>query len=182
MKKIEAYKKILDVVDECMARVRLDDCYDLSGRLKELIQRETLASEFGIKIDGRGSNGWYEVSMYEFLGLYGVRHGRSISWPDCGNQPDDEWLYSIQFSTGAYIFDQEYPTQTFNAFFSELKTFGPKYLDSANHALYFTSENSSAVHAAFGDVLNKYAAKVKDELRAKKIGQLKAELANLGAN
>lgn len=78
-----------------------------------------------------------------------------LSWPDDGRQPK-ELLYTLQFPTGAYIFGEEYHRELFVKFFSELKEFGPKYLDSVNNKLLFDSDVAHKVYNALPDILKKY--------------------------
>jgi hypothetical protein len=181
MNKIEAYKAILTTVDNCIAATEIDSSVDIRHNLKLLIKLEEISSEFGVEIPsyyGYGCN-WYELSDYQTIAIYGEAHSRTISCSDDGSQPENEWLYVIRFPTGAYIFGEEYPTKTFQAFFNELKQFEPKYIDSANKALYFTSEKSAAVHAAFPDILQRNKCLVDAELKEKRIKALQDELEKL---
>jgi hypothetical protein len=70
-------------------------------------------------------------------------------------------------------------TETFKAFWDELKAFDPKYCDTVNHNMYFSEENSKAVYDAFWGIFNKYKAKVQDELKEQRKKELEAELAKL---
>lgn len=106
-------------------------------------------------------------------------HGRYISWEDNDKQPLNEWLYSITFSTGAYIFGDDYPNDLFNEFWNELKTYEPKYCDSTNHCLYFSLENASKIHSSFKEIINKYFLKNKEQSKERKIKKLQAELDKL---
>jgi hypothetical protein len=181
MKKIEAYKAILAIVDSCIAETQINSSVDIRNNLKLLIQLEEISTEFGVEIPchyGYGSS-WYKLSDFQTIGIYGEDHNRTISWSDDDSQPDNEWLYVICFSTGAYIFGQEYPTKTFQAFFNELKQFEPKYIDSMNTSLYFTSKKSAAIHAAFPEILQRYKGLVYDELKEKRIKALQDELEKL---
>jgi len=181
MKKIEAYKAILATVDDCIAATAIDSSVDIRSNLKLLIKLEEISAEFGVEIPsyyGYGSD-WYKLSDFQTIGIHGEAHRRTISWSDDDSQPENEWLYVICFPTGAYIFGQEYPTKTFQAFFNELKQFEPKYIDSANKALYFTSEKSAAVHAAFPEILQRYKGLVDAELKEKRVKALQDELEKL---
>ena len=107
------------------------------------------------------------------------KHNRTISCPDNGKQPEDEWLYCIRFTSGAYVFSGQYPTETFNAFFQELKDFGTKYCDTVNHCLYFSPENAKEVYDNFWPIFNKYKGMVGEELKQRRKKELKEELAKL---
>lgn len=179
MTKLEAYKKILETINDCSAQVKLSDIG--IHNLESLIKTEELQEEFGITNVEHYSHTWFKCGYYSAIGLFGDEHKRTISWSDDGRQPDDEWLYQISFPTGAYIFGEDYCTETFNEFFAELKTYNPKYLDSANHNLYFTSETAAKVHAELPELFKKYRGLVQNELNAKRILKLQEELKALGA-
>jgi len=106
--------------------------------------------------------------------------GPEISWSDDGRQPNkDEWLFQICFTCGAYIFGDSYPRETFDAFFAELKSFGPVYCDTNNNSLYFSEDKSKAVYEAFWPIFRKYQAMVKDEIKRQRKRELELELARL---
>lgn len=179
MKKLEAYRLILKTINDCDAQVKLDA--DLSRHnLPTLIKKTETEEEFGITVENNHSQTWFDCGQYSVIGLLGTRHHRIISWSDDGSQPEDEWLYQISFPIGAYIFGEGYCTATFEAFFAELKSFQPKYSDSNNHNLYFTSATAAKVHAALPELLKKYAGLVQTELNAKRIAKLQEELKALG--
>lgn len=123
-----------------------------------------------------GYDSW-ELSSYSRLTYYS--EGRSISWEDNGNQPKDEWLYSVSFPTGAYIYGEGYPTKTFNTMFEELKSYNPKYCDTANKALYFDKSNAHKVHNELFKTLEKHRGKVAEEVKQRKINELKAQIDEL---
>jgi hypothetical protein len=112
--------------------------------------------------------------------------GRNISWSEGDKQPVDEWVYSISFSTGAYIFGGEYEGQKklFQDFFEELRTFKPDYEDLHKHSLYWKVENAKEIMSQFRlilirFILKKYVDKNREELKERKISKLKAELKSL---
>jgi len=180
MNKLEAYTLILKTINDCAAKVELDNDFSRYG-LPTLIKKTELEAQFGIAIKQVCGQSWFECGYYATIGLFGSAHNRTISWSDDGMQPNDEWLYRLSFPTGAYIFGEGYLVETFDAFFSELKLFAPKYSDSNNHNLYFTSKTSAHVHAVFPELLKKYQGLVQNEINAQRIAKLKDELAALGA-
>lgn len=105
--------------------------------------------------------------------------GRYISWEDDGKQPNNEWLLCISFSTGAYIFGDDYPVDLFQEFFQELKSHKAKYCDSTNNDLYFSLEDAKDVYNNFQLILNKYREKNKEESKARKIKRMEEELLKL---
>ena len=176
MKTIEEYKKILAVVNECAT-------VDNSMRLCDIeyaIKAEELYEEFGF----RGMDHWIggdyvKVSDYEFIAKYGEDYNRTISWSDDDRQPDDEWLYVISFPTGACVLGDDYPTYTFNTFFNELKTYGPKYVDSLNNSLYFSSSNAKIAYNNLYKIFNKHKDLAIIENKKRRAEKLRKELEEL---
>lgn len=181
--KINAYKELQSVIDKYPEEFKEDR--DIR-EIKETLGCLEMSRRFGIPLEPLNSVQYGVVRAYDHwthVALYGEGN-REISWLDEGyEQPSNEWLYCICFPTGPYIFGNyfksEYPTETFNAFFNELKSFDPKYVDSANHCLYFTEENSKAVYEAFWGIFNKYKGMVKDEMQRQRKKELEEELAKL---
>lgn len=180
MTKIEAYKEILKVLKKHDDLLEDDYKIDIKGELINRISLQEISAEFGIELKNKNYNSdWCKLAEYQYIGLYGEDHNRTISWSDDGSQPENERLYIIIFPTGAYIFGDSYPTNTFKMFWDELKSYGPKYTDTANHNMYFTAENAKHVHKEFNSVFNKHKSLVGEELRVKKIEALKDQLAKL---
>lgn len=131
---------------------------------------------------------YYNIDSYQNISYFKDgyhchknHYGRSISWPEDNRQPVDEWIYNISFSTGAYIFGDDYEGQTrlFQDFFEELRTYKPDYEDLHNHSLYWKIENASVIKNKFKEILKKYHDKNKEEITERKIVILQAELAKL---
>lgn len=129
-------------------------------------------------------NGYFKPKWddYHYICIYGEKYNRTISWSDDGRQPEDEWLYQLSFSTGAYIFGGDYPIETFNDFFGELKSYEPKYVDTANKCLYYTPDKAKAVYEAFDGIYEKYRSLVGEEMKKRRIETLKTELEKLEGN
>jgi len=192
--RIQAYAEILEVVKKHektlnpMYNTRVPDPEDLSTVIRML----NVSKEFGILISEDSPSEWMNVISpdgkrykYDFMNL-GFFHGeRQISWPDDDRQPDNEWLLRICFPTGAYIFgngdclSKEYPVETFNAFFEELRSYGPKYSDTANNSLYFSSDNAMRIYEAFDEIFKRHKTGVVDEMKRQKKRELERELARL---
>lgn len=176
--KINAYKELQSVIEKYPEEFKGD--YNLYS-IKESLQCLEMQQRFGIPLIYYGPE-QYQVknafNNWTHLALYGNGNCR-ISWPDNGEQPSNEWLYVISFPTGAYIFGDGYPENTFKAFWDELRAFSPKYCDTVNNNMYFTEENSKAVYDAFWGIFNKYKAMVADEMKEQRKKELEAELAKL---
>ena len=179
MDKKKAYTEILEVMSKHKDVLNWDSRIDLQWELENRLTLCDLEDRFGIKMKPDSNPNWTELGWSRSLGLWGIKHNRIISWSDTTEQPVDEYLYVICFPTGAYIFGKACPTETFQSFFEELKSYNPKYIDSANKALYFTSETAQAIHEDFDGIFAKHKAKVQDELKGKEIIALKEKLSKL---
>lgn len=188
--KIKIYEKILKLVTKEISEDRIE----LSkSTLETVIENLKVSERFGIPLQSVTNNhaGWLKVGKryddFMTLGKFGENYGRTISWSDSGKQPrkTGEWLLTVRFPTGAYIFgeggmfDKSYPVKTFNAFWDELKAFSPKFCDTANHCLYFTDDVASVVYENFYILFDKYQALVRDEMKEQQKQKLRDELARL---
>lgn len=178
MKTIDAYKKILKVIKSCAKEVELDSTIDISHKLESLITREEIQESFGIDLKHCYDYGstYFKVDEDQYIAKYGDKHNRTISWPDDGKQPKDEWLFAIRYSTGAYIFGEDYQKETFAQYFDELREFEPKYVDTVNHCLYYTADKAKAVYEKVDDVTKKYRSIAEENRKANKIEALKKQL------
>lgn len=179
---IAAYAELQSVIDK-HGDIFAND-YDVRSILGT-IKRLNLEERFGIPLSCTGAS-WYNACVAvgdAYVGYYGKDFEREISWSDDGRQPKDEWLYLVSFPTGPYIFgsyfDKVYPVKTFQAFFDELKAFGPKYSDTNNKTLYFTEDVAAKVHNAIKPLYLKYKEQVDTEMKEKRKKELEAELAKL---
>ena len=179
MDKLTAYREVLDFLNGYENIFVGDHRLDIRDILVNRMAVQCISDKFGIAIPIGSDTDYCKISEHEFISIYGDKYNRTIAWSDDGRQPEDERLYVISFPTGAYTFGREYPTKTFNNFFNELKTFGPKYTDTANHDLYFTKETAKSVHEKFQDIYKKYNSMVDAEIEEKKIESLKKELESL---
>lgn len=185
--KIATYEKILKLVTDEIS----EDSVELSkSALATVIENLKVSERFGIPLQSVTNNhtGWLKVGKryddFMTLGKFGENYGRTISWPDNNKQPrkTGEWLLTIRFPTGAYIFggdsmfDKAYPKKTFNMFWEDLKSFHPKFCDTANHCLYFTDDVASVVYENFYLLFDKYKALVQYEMNEQKKQKLREEL------
>lgn len=140
-----------------------------------------LKEEFGLNINPKEicSLDYIRFGNYMVVAWWGEKYNRTISWSDDGSQPDDELLLQISFPTGAYIFGDDYPADLFQKFFTELKSYNPKYIDSVNHALYFSIDNAKNVFNNLDSILEKYREMYKKDVRKRKIREMEEELEKL---
>lgn len=184
MNNTEYYQSILNAITAFESKDEAQEIKDVRDTIKTLIRNEEFKNRFGVKelhFNSKTYAKCFKYNGYSYIGLWGTDFNRTIAWSDDGRQPENEWLYQISFPTGAYIFGDGYLTDVFNKFFVELKLFNPKYLDSANHNLYYTEENSAAVDAALPTLLEKYQAIAAEAYKLLKIENAKAEIARLQA-
>lgn len=180
-KAIKAHKELLKVVEKYEEVFKGSSvASDLS--IKWEIERLEKEEEFGMLLSRSGDglfsvNGAYD--NWSRVLYFSDDNGRSISWSDDGRQPENEWLYIVTFTTGAYIFGKSYPTEVFQSFFTELKQFEPKYCDTANKSLYFTPDKAKAVYESFWEIFNRHKAMVEGELKKNRKAKLLEELKKL---
>lgn len=140
------YEKLKSLYAEVLGRLNssgLELCRAaraLEAESKRHLFGVMLSEKYGLNVDPTGvtSTEWVRIDEYCSVSVFGKKHNRTISWPDDGRQPyDGEILLCISFPTGAYIFGDDYKREYFESFFDELKNIGPKYIDRANHSLYY---------------------------------------------
>lgn len=182
VEKMRAYQELLEVA---LKNKEYIDPNIVAG-IKEDFDTVQKSMEFGLELSYAGYNHYAVEGAYDkWTRVLFIPKDADhfIGCSDNGKQPQDEWLYIICFPTGPYIFGNYfndcYPKETFDEFFSKLKGFEPKYCDSVNKALYFTADKAKAAHEAFQPLFNKYKALVKDEMERKRIKELEQELAKL---
>lgn len=185
----ETFQKIIDI---CEQNTDTEGTLsDIKIKAKNRVIRYEWQEKYGITLpDGCrfAEYDYHQIDDYQLISYFKdgyickeERCGRSISWSEGNKQPVDEWIYSVGFSTGAYIFgdDYNYQQQLFQDFFEELRTYKPDYEDLHNHNLYWKVENAKEIMKDFKKVLNRYHDRNKDELKGRKIAKLQAELNTL---
>ena len=186
--------KLKDVFQEIVDICEQNE--DTKGTLKEIrvkamnrIIRYEWEEKYGISLESNFAEYSYlNISNYENIYYFEDGYtchkegrGRSISWPEGDKQPVNEWLYVISFSTGAFIFGDDYDgqKQLFQDFFEELGRFRPDYEDLHNNNLYWKIENAKEIMLQFKTILNKYEDRNREELKARKVAKLEKELEHL---
>lgn len=182
-KKIEegkAYSEILKVLKK-YKDVCVFDVDDLERKAKYHLFGVKLKEEYGFDIDPKNihSLDWVNFGDHTSIGLYGEKYRRKISWSDNGEQPEDELLLKIGFSTGAFIFGDDYPTELFQKLFLELSGLNPKYTDIHNSSLYFSMDNAGIVFNDFKSIMAKYSEINKEDFKQRKIIKMEEELKKL---
>lgn len=186
--KIVAYKELLKVVkkheesfDDVAPRLTVENIKAVVGALE-------VAEEFNLPLQGLQSGSFLRVQgVYDEwtnLALYGEEHNRTIGCPDGGVQPENEWLFVIRFTCGAYSlggdgWDSKYPRKTFDAMFEELKSHGAAFVDTANNSLYFRADKARSVYDAFWPTFKRYKGLVDAELKEQRKKELLKELESL---
>lgn len=174
------YSEILSILDKysdnCIYDIRdlkqKSECHLFGIKLKEI---------YGLNIDPKiiNSSNYIRFGGYMSIGMWGEKYKRTIAWPDDDRQPEDELLLCIGFPTGAYIFGRDYPTDLFQKFFNELKSYKPKYTDSLNTNLFFDMGNAKGIFNNFNDILKKYHDLNKEDFKQRKIKELEKQLESL---
>jgi len=176
----ETYKKIFKLLNEHEDEI-VFDVKSLEARARAHLYGLELKEKHGINIDPKTitSTSWNRFGDYMSIGTYGDENKRSVSWSDDGSQPVNEMLLEISFPTGGYIFGQDYPAKFFQKFFTELKTYGPKYSDTTNASLYFSMDNAGKIFNKFNSILEKYNKENKEDYKKRQIIKKKEELEKL---
>ena len=138
-----------------------------------------LVEKYGLNVNPKEiyKKHWNSISYYKGIGFYADK----VLWLGCsddGKQPENEYLVSISFPTGAYIFGEQYDymRDTFREMFAEFKSYLPKYIDTLNSHLLFTLDMASKPFNEFDEIVAKYRDKAKDEIRIKKAAALQKQL------
>jgi hypothetical protein len=179
-KSINAYNEIFQTLEK-HKDVCAFDLDELKITSKLHIFGLELKEKYGFDIEPKDihSLDWIKLGEYSNISVWGEKSGRTISYPDDGRQPENEQLLYISFPTGAYIFGEDYPVDLFNRFFTELKSYNPKYIDSSNKGLYFSMDNAGNAFNNLAPTLKKYMDVCREELVRRRIIALKSELEGL---
>lgn len=177
----QVYDKIFKLIDKNKDIID-DKVFDVKYKAEQHLFKLKL-EDFGIDVPiNRFSYKDYvslDYSSIVSIGYWGEKYNRTISFSDDGSQPEDELLYKLGFSTGAYILGSEYYPTLFNKMFEELKQFGHKYIDTANHSLYFPMNKAAEIHEAFPEILKKYRSEYQPYANKLKAEKLRKELEDL---
>lgn len=184
---LDTAKKVYAKILKLMAKHEDILCFDVES-LKYKSEYHLFGIELkethGLNIDPIRINSLIYNTFGDYMCIcwWGAKHKRTISAPDCYSQPKDELLLKISFPTGPYLFGGDYPTEFFQKFFAELKSYKPKYTDSANTALYFSMDNASEIFNNFNAIFKKYLKLNDEDVKQRVIKKMEADLEKLKAN
>ena len=176
----KAYKEIIEVLNK-YKDICVYDISDMESKAKKHLFGIELKEKYGFNVEPKDiySCDWVNLGDYKSIGWFGEKYRRTISWSVDGKQPEDELLLDIGFSTGAYIFGDDYPKELFQKFWLELKSYKPKYCDEVNNHLYFDIKSASKIFNEFGEILKKYNEINKKDHILRQIKKNKEELKKL---
>ena len=189
----KAYFEISEVCGKYLDLSKTEYCYsdikDMKNKADNHLKLIEWYELYNIDIPhDRGIIGYnyFKINDNQFFNYYSDAKqerengsGKYISWSDDDKQPMNEWLYVINFPTGAYIFGDDYPTELFYELFTELKGYNPDYSDTNNKGLYFKLENASKVYNEFPNIMKKYHEKNNEDRKVRKANKLRKELEEL---
>lgn len=122
----------------------------------------------------------------ECPGLYDIaylNYWTTQKVPNSVKQPENNrWIFRLSFSTGAYIFGDDYDSELFDDFFEELKKFNPDFVDNINESLYWYIENAKNIAPKVSALFKKYSVIHQERLKTAKIAEMEKELAKLKGN
>lgn len=177
----KAYKEILKALNKYKSEI-VFDVDDLERKAKQHLFGIDLVEKYGFNLDPKiiYSTDWQKLKENVQIGFFDGER-RRVSCSDDGRQPKNETLLYISYPTGPYIFAGDYPTEFFQKFFLELKTYNPKYIDSANNSLYFDLDNAGKIYNAYDSIIKRYYEENKEDLKRRKIKRMRDELAKFEA-
>jgi len=182
----KAYKDIFKILNK-YKDIHVFDIRDLKRESDIHLLEIELRENYGLNIKPNQirSLDWNKIGEHIYIAKYGSKYSRTISWSTDGRQPEDELLLCIEFPTGAFIFgygdtfNKEYPTDFFQKFWLELKSFSPDYTDEANKGLYWNIKNAKDIFNSFDEILQKYYKLNQEDYKQRKINKMKEELTKL---
>jgi len=185
----EAYSEILDTLKK-HRDVCIFDIDELERKAKIHLFGVQLKEEYGLDVEPKQVQSLDDVSFgdHKKIAWFGEKYRRTVSSSVDGRQPDDELLFTVGFSTGAYIFgvgemfDKDYPIEFFQKFWMELKTYKPDYIDENNHYLYWNIKNAKDAFNSFDDILKKYYELNREDVKQRRIKKMKEDLLKLENN
>lgn len=183
---LQETKKVYDSILK-IAKINKDvlnyDFQDLELKAKNHLFGIELKEVFGLEIDTKKINNIQYQELKNNVHLTFIDSERTtISWEDNSKKPMGEILIKFSYPTGAYIFGRDYPTDFFQKFFLELKSFNHDYCDSMNKSLYFKLENAKDVFNNYDSIVKKYCELNNEDFKQREIIRMQNELDKLKSN
>lgn len=150
----------------------------------------SLKEKYGLNINPKlvDSLDYFSCGPYCFISKMNRNHGNYIAIPLDEKQPEEgEILVALSFPTGGYMFNKhisdrmhaEYPTEFFNKFINEIRSYNPDYSDIVNHSFYWKLENAKDIFNEFPSILEKYESEYDLDCKERKIKRLEKQLKEL---
>ena len=154
---ILSLKRVKSVVGENAPALNTAGIY-IGREIEMAIEKLSLCIMFAIPADHvhHSQRGFHTICEIMHIEKHGGEYDRNISYPD-GDQSGDEWLFSIRFATGPYIFGGAYLEDLFESFWAELLIYDPKYVDTHNRTLFFAPHNSLDIYEAYYEIFQRHA-------------------------
>lgn len=177
----KTYKKIFRILNKYKSEI-VFDLDSLETRAKNHLFGVDLVEKYGFDLDPKIiiNSDYQKLKENVSIGFWDGKRSK-IDWSDDERQPNNEILLCISYPSGPFIFGNDYPTEFFQKFFTELKTYNPKYIDSENNCLYFSLDNASKIYNAYDSILEKYYKENEKDEKQRKIKAAKETLAKLEA-
>lgn len=191
---IKVYNKIIkELKDLCVERTtRSNDPEEYIKKIVEIAENQKKIHEFNDKywlwIPYSSSFSWNFCKISDQMRIVyfwdAAEDKKKWNWyyisrSDDWRQPKEEQLLDIHFSTWAYFLSWAYPQNTFQLMWEELKSFWPKYCDTANRWLYFTLDKCREVCKEFPNIVKKYRDIAQEEIKEKEKEELRKQLKKL---
>lgn len=170
-----------EILEKCEKQEKTEAIY----AIEDICERQLLADklkDFNISFDDIKNTTFIRITEWrgeKCIAMFGPSYpNRKIL--NSNIQPtEDEMLFYICFSTGAYVFGDDYDKELFNRFFEELKTYEPKYIDEVNHYVYYDLKNGVKVFKDYDKIFKKYTEEHEKRYKRNKYEQLKKEIQKL---
>lgn len=169
------YKEILE---KCKKEEKTEAIY----AIEDICERQLLAEklkDFNITFDDVRDTTFISISDWKggkMIAMFGPSYPKRTILNSDTQPTEDEMLFYISFSTGAYVFGDDYDKELFNRFFEELKTYKPKYIDELNHDLYYDLKKGAKIFKDYDKIFKKYSEEHKKRYKRNKYEKLKKEI------
>jgi len=174
--KVDGYKELICIIDD----YKLGDMQFAKRAAEKHVFVDEFRDKYHIVVNAEHlsiDNGfWINVPVRlgnMYIGLFGEKYNRDVL--NNTQDTDEEILLTIQFHTGAFVFGEDYPTEFFEKFYAEIKTYKPKYCDDLNKSMYFSMENAANIFEDYRGICDKYIKENRNDLLQRRAEQLRKE-------